>query len=289
MRNDRGQGTGHRTEERRHAGAQAPAGQINILGVSFLNARPLLAGLEAGIPAPFGYRFETAEPSVCADRLAAGDAVAGLVPVAALPGIPEVFALPDLGIAARREARSVLLVARTPLSKIRTLAAHTASRTSVALAQLLLDERWGVRPAVVQARPPLAAMLVAADAAVLIGDPALHAHGRTGLEEVDLAAAWVEWTGLPFVFAVWGVRSTMPEGLGRLLEVSYGYALTHWSELVPKWAEAHGVSDEETRAYLGETLTYRLGENEREGVRVFLRRAAAAGVLPSYREVWRAV
>jgi chorismate dehydratase len=258
------------------------------VGVRFLNARPLLAGLEAGIPAPFAYRFDTAEPSACADALASGEAVAGLVPVAALPAVPGALALPALGVAARREVRSVLLVARRPLSEVRTLAAHTASRTSVVLARLLLAERWGSRPRVVAARPPLAAMLEDADAAVLIGDPALAVHGRTGLTEVDLAAAWVEWTGLPFVFAVWGVRPEAPRDVGALLERSFAFALERWAELVPRWADAHGVSREETRTYLGETLSYRLEAAEREGVRAFLERAAGAGLLPAAAEVWRA-
>jgi len=262
---------------------------VSIVGVRFLNARPLLAGLEAGLAAPFRYAFATAEPSACADALATGGAVAGLVPVAALPGIPDAAALPALGVVARHEVRSVLLITREPLRRIRTLAAHTASRTSVALAQLLLAERWGVRPRVVPARPPLAAMLDGADAAVLIGDPALQAHGRTGFDELDLAAAWVEWTGLPFVFAVWGVRPDAPEGLPTLLDASFAFAVERWEHLVPRWAQAHGVSREETHTYLGETLSYRLGDAERESVRVFLRRAAQAGLLPPYREVWRAV
>ncbi len=261
---------------------------VRIAGVRFLNARPLLAGLEAGVGAPFPYRFETAEPSACADRLATSAAIAALVPVAALPAVPDASALPSLGVVARAEVRSVLLIARTPLSRVRTLAAHTASRTSVVLARLMLAERWGARPRVVPRRPPLSAMLDGADAAVLIGDPAFAAHGRTGLDEVDLAAAWVEWTGLPFVFAVWGMRSGAPQGLDGLLERSYECAVAHWPELLPVWARAHGVSEEETRSYLGETLSYRLGEREREGAQLFLRRAAAAGLLPPFREVWRA-
>ncbi|MGZ6028896.1 MAG: MqnA/MqnD/SBP family protein, partial [Myxococcaceae bacterium] len=127
---------------------------ISIVGVRFLNARPLLAGLEASLPAPFAYRFSTAEPSECAEQLGAGGAIAGLVPAAALPFLPGVRALPTLGVAARQEVRSVLLISRVPLRKVRTLAAHAASRSSVALARLLLAERWGVRPQVVEARPP---------------------------------------------------------------------------------------------------------------------------------------
>jgi predicted solute-binding protein len=261
---------------------------VQIVGVCFLNARPLLAGLEAGLPAPFSYRLTTAEPAECAEQLRSVRAAAGLVPVAALPSLPDVRALPGLGIAARQEVGSVLLVSRVPLEEIRTLAAHTASRTSVALARLLLAERWGVRPRVVPFRPPVEAMLAEAEAAIVIGDPALHIRGRSGHREVDLAAAWVEWTGLPFVFAVWGVRSTAPAGLEALLEASLAYAREHWQDLVPRWAEAHGVGREEARRYLEENLTYQLGEREREGLEEFLGRAAAAGVLPPCPEPWPA-
>ena len=265
-----------------------PAEPINIVGVCFLNARPLLAGLEAGLPAPFRYRLTTAEPAECAERLDAGRAVAGLVPVAALPFLPDVRALPGLGIAARGEARSVLLISRVPLEEIRTLAAHGASRTSVALARLLLAERWGVRPQVVASQPPLEAMLAEAEAAVLIGDPALHVYGRSGQREVDLAAAWVQWTGRPFVFAVWGVARGAPAGLDALFETSLGYARERWQELLPRWAEAHGMGREETRRYLEETLTYRLDDADRQGLQEFFRRATAAGVLPPGPKLWPA-
>ena len=296
-------GTGHRgpgTGRRPRGSAPAPAPRerartdpgsrtpdpITIVGVQFLNARPLLAGLEAGIAAPFPYRFATAEPSACADRLGSGEAVAGLVPVAALAGMPGVRAHGGLGVAARQEVHSVLLVSRVPLEEVRTLAAHTASRTSIVLARLLLGERWGVRPRIVPSRPPLASMLAAADAAVIIGDPALAVCGRTGFLEVDLAGAWVEWTGLPFVFAVWGVGGAAPAGLAPVLERSFGFAREHWAELMPRWAQEHGVGLDETRAYLEDTLAYRLGDGERAGAREFLRRAEGAGLLPRRDGMW---
>jgi chorismate dehydratase len=264
------------------------AAAVGIVGVRFLNARPLLGGLEAGIAAPFAYSFTSAEPATCADLVLRGEAVAGLVPVAALPFLPEVAAVPQLGIACREEATSVLLVSKVPPERVRTLAAHTASRSSVALARLLLAERWGARPQVVPARPPLAAMLAGTDAAVVIGDPALAVRGRSGLIEIDLAAAWVEWTGRPFVFAVWGVRREAPAGVEPLLEASLAYSQSRWEALLPQWAEAHGVELERTRGYLERTLTYRLGAEERAGMEEFLQRAAAADLLPRREGVWRA-
>ncbi len=262
------------------------AAPVELVGVQFLNARPLLAGLEAGLEAPFPYRFSSAEPAVCADRLGAGRVAAGLVPVAALAGADGVTALPGLGVAARREVTSVLLVSRVEPAAVRTLAAHTASRTSVALARLLLRERWGADPRIVPARPPLEDMLSGADAAVIIGDPALAVHGRTGLLEVDLAGAWVEWTGLPFVFAVWGLSGGAPTELPGLLTASLEYAERRWDRLVPVWAAEHGVAEDETRRYLGETLTYRLTDKERTGMEEFLRRGASAGVLAPRSGVW---
>jgi chorismate dehydratase len=259
---------------------------IQIVGVRFLNARPLLAGLEAGVPAPFSYRFTSAEPAECADELARGRVGAGLVPVAALPMMARIRALPSLGVVARHEVRSVLLISRVPLSRVRRLAAHTASRTSVVLARLLLAERWGVTPEVIPARPPLEEMLADADAAVLIGDPALLVHGRTGLLEIDLAAAWVEWTSLPFVFAVWGVHRTAPPGLGDLFMSSLAFAEARWEELLPTWAVSHGVGLEETRSYLSEALSFRLGDAERAGVVEFLARAGVAGLVRAPGEVW---
>jgi chorismate dehydratase len=258
-----------------------------IVGVNFLNARPLLAGLEVGIPAPFQYSFSTAEPAACADGLAAGTAELGLVPVAALPFLSTVRALPTLGVASRQEVTSVLLVCRTPPEDVRVLAAHSASRTSVVLARLLLAARWGASPAIRSARPPLGAMLQGADAAVVIGDPALAVRGRSGLLEIDLAAAWVEWTGLPFVFALWGLASAAPGGSALLVSESFAYAEAHWESLVPAWAAAHGVAPQEARRYLDESLVFRLGDAERQGVERFLRLAAAAELLPRVGGVWR--
>ncbi|MBZ5587994.1 MAG: menaquinone biosynthesis protein [Acidobacteriia bacterium] len=270
-----------------NTGAATPA--VKIVGVRFLNARPLLAGLEAGIPAPFPYSFETAEPSVCADRLAGLEAGAGLVPVAALPLMPEVRAVPSLGVAARHEVRSVLLISRVPLERVRSIAAHAASRTSIVLARLLLAERWGSHPRVISRQPPLEAMLEGVDAVVMIGDPALAVHGRTDFLEVDLAGAWAEWSGLPFVFAIWGVGPMAPVGIETLLERSLDFGEGRWSELVPIWAQAHGVGLDEAREYLENTLTFRLGDPERAGMEEFLRRAAGAGLLPRRDEVWHAV
>ncbi|MCX7895143.1 MAG: menaquinone biosynthesis protein [Thermoanaerobaculum sp.] len=254
--------------------------------MKFLNARPLLAGLEAGIDAPFPYTFSVAEPARCADLLGGGQAQVGLVPVAALPWLPAVQAYPFLGIAAQGETTSVLLVSRVPLEQVRILAAHTASRTSVVLARLLLKARYGVEPRVLSANPPVEAMLATADAAVVIGDPAMAVNGAEGLFRCDLAAEWLAWRGQPFVFALWGVQPAVPREVFSLLEASFRYAQEHFAELLPRWAANHGTSLQRAREYLGGLLRFQLGEGERRAVEDFLRLANEVGLLPARGALW---
>jgi len=161
------------------------------------------------------YRIDRTSPSDCAARLAAGTADIGLVPIAALAANPTLRILPGCTIASKGRVRSLLLVRRAaqPLAALRSVAADTASRTTLAYARILFH-RWG-NPTVPFL--PLAAdldrMLEQADAAILIGDPALLALeerenrlARTGeeLNYHDLAEEWTTLTGLPFVSAVWG-------------------------------------------------------------------------------------
>lgn len=263
-----------------------PKAPVAIVGVSFLNARPLLAGLEAAIPAPFRYTFTTAQPASCAELLAKGRAQVGLVPVASLATLKEVKANSHLGVAAREEATSVLLVSRVPWSEIRLLAAHTASRTSVVLARLLLLAKSGARPKIVPAVPPAEKMLQQADAAVIIGDPALACPALPGVTRWDLAAEWRRWRGLPFVFAVWGLRPGLDSGLGGLLAGSLAYARAHWEDLLPVWANQHGIELERTREYLEHSLYYQLGEEERRAVEEFLRLSQEFGFLPPRQGIW---
>ncbi len=251
----------------------------HLVGVRFLNSRPLVAGLEAGMPAPFGYRYSAADPAECAARLASGAVAAALVPVVALAECPGARAVPGLGVACRGAVHSVLLVSKVPLARIDRLAVHAASRTSEILARLLLGETTGARPAVVRSSPPLEHMLTHADAAVVIGDVAMHLRGRTGLVEVDLGQAWREWSGLPFVFAQWAITPDAPSGIDALLEDSLAYAEQRWADLLPRWAAAHSVALPEVASYLGERLHFRLDEEDERGSRAFLELAGARGLL----------
>ena len=145
-------------------------------------------------------------PSGCADDMAAGAADIGLIPSFELTRQDlEVIAGP--GIACRGPVRSILLISSRPAPEIRTLAADSSSRTSVELVRIVLERRYGAAPVSIPHPPDLEAMLRVADAAVIIGDPALRIDpARLPYYVYDLGGEWVEMTGLPMVFAVWAGR-----------------------------------------------------------------------------------
>jgi len=192
--------------------------RMRLATVPFLNAEPLLWGFRRG-PYRDIASIEAIPPSGIPARLRAGTIDLGLIPVIEIQRWSELEILPHLCIAAKRRARSVLLVSRVPVDRIRSVALDENSRTSAALLRILLEHR-GMRGVVYhEAAPSLRAMLRDHDAALLIGDPALRAD-TAGLEVLDLGGEWHAATGLPFVFAVWAIRrgATLPDGLRPFLD-----------------------------------------------------------------------
>jgi chorismate dehydratase len=265
----------------RPAGAGRPAeGRAVRLGaVSYLNAAPHVHGLD-GDP---GFRLEREVPSRVARRLHAGEVDLGLI-----PSIEYAFGdyaiVPGAAIASRGEVRSVCLFHHGPLERVRRVALDTSSRTSAALVRVLLRERLGRDPQYVPMGPSLVDMLAVADAALLIGDPALDHEGNAA--RLDLGQAWLELTGLPFVFAFWAGRpgAVGSAGVRRLQE-----ALASGLGALPQIAAAHAGGDARRaakyEAYLRERIVFRLGEEEQEGLREFYRRAHALSLIPAVPEL----
>jgi len=210
-------------------------------------------------------------PSACADRLADGTADIGIVPVIEVPRLGLEIA-PGAGIACRGAVRSILLISKVPIRAIRTLATDTSSRTSVQLARIVLDRKYGVRPALVPIPPELAVMLGAADAALVIGDPALHIDpAALPFETLDLGAEWHEMTGLPFVFAAWAGRpEVMGDGIAAHFVASCRYGLRCMEKIVRQEAPRRGLPDALVHHYLKHSIVFELGPAEYEGMRLFL-------------------
>jgi len=253
----------------------ASALRLRVCAVSYLNSAPLVWGMLKG-PQRGLFELEFAVPAQCAERLAAGRADIGLAPSIELvrQGLEVVS---PWGVACSGAVRSILLISKVEPSLIRTLAADSNSRTSVALARILLQERFGVRPALVSKAPDLPAMLEAADAALLIGDPALRLDVEAlPYQVLDLGQEWTELTGLPMVFAVWGGRErAWAEQYGTALAESCRYGLERLEEIVRQEAPRRGLEESLARDYLTRRIIYQFGEREYAGLRLFLECASS--------------
>ena len=245
---------------------------VSVSAVSFINARPLVAGLDQQ-RALFDLRFDL--PSTCAARLHAGDVDLGLIPaVEYLRG--DYRLVPDIAIGSDGPVNSVAVFTAVPIAKVRRLAVDTSSRTSAALTRVLCAKLWHIDPAFVPVRPVLPEMLAEADAALVIGDPALAIDAvAAGVEKLDLGAAWQELTGLPFVYAAWTGR---PGVLGPAHLVALREARDHGragiDDLERRCADGDEGRASTIRAYLRHNLRYSFGDRERAGLERFLALAA---------------
>jgi chorismate dehydratase len=266
---------------------------LRISLVDFLNARPLTWGLLKNPPS--GVSVSRDLPSVCADKLARGEADVGLVPSIEYQRIPSLRILPGLGIAASSEVRSALLVADVSREKIRSVSLDPASRTSAVLTRILLkrvyglepeyrDSELGTRDAAVQSSSEFRVPSPGpADARLVIGDPALKAR-LNGHVVLDLAAEWRAFSGHPFVFAFWAVAPGVPaEGMSGLLRASYEAGRRDLGKLAREEAASSGFSAAVIEDYLRHSLHYELDSGDLAGLELFYRLAAEEGLMPAPR------
>jgi chorismate dehydratase len=261
----------------------APASPFRLSIIEYLNAAPLNFGFKQGLGGDF-FQMKFHVPAVCADRLRAGEVDAALVSSIEYLRIPDLRIVPGLCIASPKRVRSVLLLSKVPTEQIQTVALDTSSRSSVALVQILLRERYGLAPQVKDMSPNLPAMLKDCDAAVMIGDGAMKVD-KQGLLVMDLAEEWHAWTGLPFVFALWTVRNgapqpTTPGGVGPFFHRSLEMGRANLDALVEEARRSVGWTAGELREYFTENISYSLGALEREGLALFYEKAVRHGLAP---------
>ncbi len=256
-----------------------------VCAVSYLNTSPLVWGLLHG-PAQGVFELELTLPSACADRLRSGAADVGLVPAIELARQRDLVVIPGSSIACRGAVRSILLVSRKPMEAIETFAADTGSRSSVVLTQLILARKHGIRPRVRPYPPKLDEMLELADAALVIGDPALRIDPAMSqwrgqaVRVYDMGAEWLELTGLPMVFAVWAAKNLIADpSLAAAFEESKRYGLSRIDELVQQESLRVGLPVELVRRYLTEHIRFDLGDDERRAMSLYLKLAAELGLV----------
>lgn len=255
--------------------------------VNFLNSKPLAWGFLKGHHADlFAPSFHP--PALVARLLGQGNLDIGLIPSIEVQRIPGLKVLPDLCVASRHEVRSVLLISRGPIEEVKKVALDQNSRTSAGLSRIVLRERYGLDPEYLHERPDPERMLAEADAALLIGDPALKID-REKYQVLDLAEEWNALTGLPFVFAVWAVRPEveMPD-LSFYFKSSLRYGLSSLDNVVRESAAELGLDSSEVRSYLTDNLSFFLRSEEIAGLEEFYRRAHQHGLIlePKPLEMW---
>ena len=286
--------------------------KLRVSIVEFLNTAPLVWGFTDG-PLAGKYDLSFTVPSKCAEALRGGDVDIAIIPSIEYQRMEGMVALPGMAIAAKREVRSLLVVAKKPLDMAKRIALDTSSRSTAALVRLLCAGYWKISPEFVDAAPDPSEMLKQADAALVIGDPALRISlkmevlagkvpageeccqgdpddlpvpGFDSLYVYDVAHQWREMTGKPAVLAIWAGRRDVvtPEviadfqaskqfGLARIREISEAASIK--LDLPPRALER----------YLTENINFDLDADNLSGLRVYFEKAAAAGLISRARPV----
>ncbi len=259
--------------------------KLRVSFIEYLNSVPLGWGfLNGPYQDAFDILFDV--PSQCARHLSTGEADVGLIPVVEYQRIPDLSVLPDIAIASKREVKSVLFVSKKPLVEVSSVAVDSSSRTSVALLKIFLHKFHGLDSVTYhEESPDPEQMLELHDAALLIGNPALKLH-RGSQHVYDLAVEWNRFTGLPFVFAVWAVRSAA--NLGEQVQIFYQsreQGLKEIDSIASVYSKKLGIAAGEIRRYILENLDYSLDQENLRGLQTFFDTAAELGLTASSRSL----
>jgi len=274
--------------------------RLIIAAIDFLNPAPLMWDFEHEPRASElarRYCIVSSTPAECARQLRAGTADIGLVPVAAYPLLKNAAIIPRCAIASLDEVRSILLVVRRPggVREVKRVALDTASITSATYTRILFRKLWNNDPEFIPHAADLDAMLRIADAALLIGDPALLAlearesrQQQTGerLHYIDLAHEWRAWTNTAWVSAFWAVRrgalhrtGVRPAQIVEDFERSRDSGLDHLGDIVREWSRRIAVPASTIRTYLFDNIHYFLDDVCLDGLNLFYRYAVECGAL----------
>lgn len=254
--------------------------RLRIGGVSYLNSKPLLEDLpdlltEAELRLDY--------PSRLADELTAGRLDVALIPSVEYFRGTNYEIVSDACVAARGPVLSVKLYTRKPWGDIRTLALDKGSRTSATLARILLAERYGVLPDLQSLPLGNTTRDTDADAILLIGDRAMFTPDESFLHTWDLGEEWFQWTGLPFVFAMWVARPNVVNHhlqLESTLETARDRGVKRLEQIARREAPLLGLPLNVVEKYLTENLHYRMESAERSGLRWFYELAVRNGLAP---------
>jgi chorismate dehydratase len=258
--------------------AQSTVRRLRVGSVSYLNAKPLIYGLENDRDID----LKLAVPAKLLAGLQSDEFDVALLPVIDYQRLEDARIVPVGGIGCDGPTLTVRIFSRGPIEKIRELACDSESHTSVALARIVLARQYGIRPEFRE----LSGDNSAAEAVLLIGDKVVCDEPRGMGYQLDLGSAWKELTGMPFVFAVWITRAgarlgDLPQRLGRARELG----MRNLPAIIQRDAVSRGWPAELAMKYLSENLKFEVGERELEAIRLFHQLAREDGLIESVREL----
>lgn len=241
-----------------------------IAASSYLNTAPLIWSFLHGSQRQAVELFTDTAPARCAAMLANNEVDVALAPVIEYQRIPNVALVPDVCVGSRTAVRSVVLVTRrNNLKKVERVALDSSSRTSATLVKIIFREFLGFEPQWEEAQPDLKSMLTRADAALIIGDPAMNIP-REQFRVFDLASLWHEFTGYGFVFAMWMASANKSENI-RLIDFAAARdeGLAHLEDIAARYEGLIGLPRDEIKQYLTQNIAFGMDEDMGKGLELY--------------------
>ncbi len=278
--------------------------------MQYLNTAPLVRGFTHG-PYAGKYDLSFTVPSQCAEELRNGAVDIAIIPAIEYQRIPDLVVLPGIAIASQSRVRSLLLISKKPIGEVRSIALDRSSRSTQALTRILAAEHWKIAPKFSEAEPDLRTMLDQADAALLIGDPALRISiaiekkstvspegravcraatlGMTGTEILhvyDVVGEWRRMTGLPAVMAFWaGRREVVTAEVLEDFTASRDFGLISIGDICTESARELELPPTELESYLRHNIDFYLSEASRRGLERYFDDAARLGLIPGNKKI----
>jgi len=279
--------------------------KLRISIVQYLNTAPLVWGFTNG-PLRGKYDLSFTVPSQCAEDLRCGRADIAIIPAIEYQRIPALAILPDMAIASKNQVRSLLIIAKKPIEQVKTFALDSSSRSTQVLTRILCAEKWRIAPQFTETLPDLPEMLQEADAALIIGDPALRISlaiekeswpgspgqsicqtatlGITSSELLyvyDVVGEWRALTGLPAVLAVWACRSEVATvELTADFLASRDFGISHLEEISYEAAQDLELPQRALESYLRNHIDFSLDAENRRGLELYFESAARLALIP---------
>jgi chorismate dehydratase len=289
---------------------QSYVNSLRISIVQYLNTAPLVRGFTHG-SLRGKYQLSFTVPSQCAEALRSGEVDIAIIPAIELQRIDGLVALPNLSIASKRSVRSLLLVSKKPIHEVRRIALDRSSRSTQALVRILCAKRWQITPEFFEASPDVPSMLRDADAALLIGDPALrlalNAEPHASLDAsgdrtfpaaianlsapsqlylYDIVEKWRAFTGLPAVLALWATRpSAVTAEVIRDFQDSLVFGMNQIAEISAEASRELNLPADKISRYLTENIDYTLDDENLRGLQRYFDLAAELGLIKQAKPV----